>query len=178
LEAYLKNKEKQKQPLNILAFDQSYTRLGIAVVNKNGIQFAGSVDLTKLKNRTQKRNCVEQLVRHYILAFKPKAIVVERVRVFAGKYISAGTMEALAGMTARIVDAAYIHSFDTKPIPVFSVDTRSWKKAVLGNSKADKKMAVDFIRRKYKIETDHDGADAACMGLYVFIPGAKSVREQ
>lgn len=173
-----KKKLPPEQPKCILAIDQSYSRIGMAVVTLEGVRYASSVDLTKLKDRTQKRNCVAQLVRHWIQGFSPKAIIVERVRVFAGRYISAGTMEALAAMTAVIVDSAYVHSFDTSPIPVFSVDTRAWKKAVLGDSKASKDDAVKWLRRKYRIKTDHDGADAAGIGVYALMPGSKKARER
>lgn len=174
-----KSLKQKEQPKCVLCIDQSYTRLGVAVVENTGIvKFASSIDLSKMKNRTQKRNAVRELIRMWILTWRPKALIVERVRVFAGKYISADTMGALAAMTAIIVDAAYVHSYDTNPIPVFSVDTRSWKLGVLGDSRASKDDAVHWLKKKHKIAADHDAADAAAMGVYALMNGSKRVREK
>lgn len=97
-------------------------------------------------------------------------------------------------LIATIVDAAYEHG-----IPVYSVDTRAWKSAVIGTSKPEdgnnKLPAINFIRklgwedeilipiprkRKGCFEKDgsfymwnDDAADSACIALFGFTPGFK-----
>lgn len=169
--------------LTIVGIDQSYSRVGYSVVTRTGVKEISSIDLSKMRNPTQKRNCIREMVRILIRNHRPKAIVVERVRTFAGGKISSRTSGMLAAMTAAIVDAAYTHDFKSKPTPVFSVDTRAWKKAMLGNSSASKDDAVQFARALCQtlginVEIDHDAADAFCIARYVWTQSPKLQRER
>lgn len=174
-------------PTTIVAIDQSYTRLGWCAMRKRKVLEIGSLDLTKLRNPTQKRNCVRELVSVLVRKYEPNAVLVERVRTFAGGKISARTGAMLHSMTAAIVDAAYVHTFRRKPTPVFSVDTRAWKSAVLGNPSASKQDAVKFVLASVSapnkkapeiIGLDHDAADAYCIGRYVWTTAPKLKREK
>lgn len=164
----------------VLAIDQSYTRLGYAVVTATEVLEINSVDMSKMKNPTQKRNCVRQLVQILVRKYRPKIIVVERVRLFAGKFLSGKTAGMLAAMTAVIVDAAYIHDTYTKPTPVFSLDTRHWKKRMLDNSNATKADAVKYVHEVAKLDNNinHDSADAFCMARYCWTKNLKLQRER
>lgn len=172
------NQQKPASPL-VLAIDQSYTRMGVAVVSRDKVYEAFSVKLDNLTTYTQRRNAARGVVQQYILKYAGygtpfRCIVVERVRLFAGKYLTANTALPLAAMTAGIVDTAQVISLHRAPIPVVSVDTHAWKKAVLENHRASKADAVDYIRTHFEgLQVDHDAADAACMGLYAFRKVAK-----
>jgi hypothetical protein len=183
----------KKPPVKILAIDQSYSRLGYCVLTKRDVLEINSVRLDKLKNPTQKRNCVRELVQILVRKYQPRAIIVERTRIFHGGYISAKTAGMLASLTATIVDAAYGYSEYRKPTPVFSVDTGVWKYAVLGSQKASKDDAVTFAESEIAVLTgkpigafsdtdtkglDHDAADAYCIGRYVWYPNPKLQRER
>lgn len=170
----------------ILSFDQSYTRLGYCVQTKTKLLEINSVDLSKLKNPTQKRNCVRELTSILVRKYEPNAVIVERVRIFAGGYISAKVAGMLAAMTAAIVDAAYTHNFRRKPTPVFSVDTRAWKSKVVGYPNATKQYTLEYATDKLiemgfdysRLRLNHDAADAYCIGRYVWVPDAKLQREK
>jgi hypothetical protein len=101
---------------------------------------------------------------------KIDAVVVERVRTFSGGFISTNAIIGLGELVAAIVDAV------PDNIIVYSVDTRSWKKALLGTSKSgtDKKKAtLDKVqtmlshaireRRNFRVLTDNE-ADAVGIG--------------
>ncbi len=172
----LPSRANQMPKTTIVALDQSYTRLGYCVQTKRKVLEIGSVDLSKLRNPTQKRNCVRELVSILVRKHNPTAVLVERVRIFAGGYISAKTAGMLAAMTAVIVDAAYTHSFNRKPTPVFSVDTRAWKSVVLGNPSATKQQTLDWVNLQLggdefftKAGINHDSADAYCIGKYLWL---------
>lgn len=176
---------QSRQRIKILAIDQSYSRLGYCVLTKKTVDEIASVNLSKMKNPTQKRNCVRELVQILIRKYEPTAIVVERTRIFTGGYISARTAGMLAAMTAAIVDAAYIHTSYRRVTPVFSVDTAVWKYAILGSQKASKEDAVKWVRSEIGELSeqvfgvpDHDAADAYCIGRYVWSPSPKLQRER
>lgn len=167
----------------VVGIDQSYTKLGLAAVTRAAVLTAETVDLSKL-NKTQARLATRELVRHYIAKWKPRFIVVERVRLFVGAYISQATAKQLAAMTACIVDAAYCNQeeHELRPIKVFSCDTRSWKKGILGAGNADKEAAFQWLLSRIPPTMqgmlDHNAADAACMARYAFLPDAKLTRER
>jgi Holliday junction resolvasome RuvABC endonuclease subunit len=176
----------KKEPIKILAIDQSYSRLGYCVLTKRDVLEINSVRLDRLKNPTQKRNCVRELVQILVRKYQPKAIIVERTRIFHGGYISAKTAGMMASLTATIVDAAYMHNEFRKPTPVFSVDTGVWKYAVLGSQKASKDDAVKWTESEigeipekvFGVPINHDSADAYCIGRYVWYPNPKLQRER
>jgi Holliday junction resolvasome RuvABC endonuclease subunit len=165
-----------KQPIKIISIDQSYSRLGYCVQTRKEVFEVASIDLSKMKNPTQKRNCVRELVSILIRKYQPRVILVERTRIFQGGYISAKTAGMLAAMTAAIVDAAYVHTSYRKPTQVYSVDTQAWKFAVVGNRKATKQDTVKWVQQELVLRMDssaegldHDAADAFCIGRYLWM---------
>jgi len=152
-------------------------------MTKREVLEIASVNLKKMKNPTQKRNCVRELVQILIRKYEPTAVVVERTRIFHGGYISAKTAGMLAAMTATIVDAAYQHTTYRKSTPVFSVDTGVWKYAILGSQKASKEAAVKYADENIPLAVrgelmNHDAADAYCIGRYVWTKQPKLQRER
>lgn len=161
------------KPNRILCVDQSYSRAGFAVVSRDKIHRAESMDLTKLNNPTSKRNAVRELTRGLIDKWNPRLLLVERVRIFAGSYITEGTALPLAAMTSVIVDVGWNYY----RLPTYAVNTQSWKKVILGDGRAKKAEAVAFILETFDMKINHDAADAACMGLAVY-NGCKVKRQQ
>jgi Holliday junction resolvasome RuvABC endonuclease subunit len=145
--------------MRVLAFDQSYARIGVGIAEDNKLLFCISYDLKYFKDKTQKRLFVRALVKACIHRWRPDTLIVERVRVFSQKFISKNTIGALATLIAAIIDASRMQ--------VYSVETRAWKARVLGSAKATKDDAVKFVKR-FGFEVDHDAADAAGMALYPF----------
>src|ERR1041385_1047225 len=158
--------------VRILSIDQSYSRIGFAVVSRTEVYCAESMDLTKLKPPTSRRNAVRELTAGLIEKWAPRLVLVERVRVFAGSYITEGTALPLAAMTAVIVVRA-ANYYDLK---TYAVNTQSWKKVILGDSKAKKIDAVKWVKETFNLDVNHDAADAVCMGFAVYM-GCKAKRQ-
>lgn len=165
-----------KPPVKILSIDPSYSRLGYCVQTRKEVLEIASVNMSKMKNPTQKRNCVRELVSILIRKYQPRAILVERTRVWHGGYITAHTAGMLAAMLAVIVDSAYVHTSYRKPTRVYSVDTQAWKFAVVGNRKATKQETVKWVQQELVLRLDssaegldHDAADAFCIGRYLWM---------
>lgn len=162
-EELLKAAQPQKKPNCILCIDQSYSRIGFAVIGRKKIYCAESMDLTKLKTPTNKRNAVREMTRGLIEKWNPRIVVVERVRFFAGAYITTVALP-LAALTAVIVDSS-ANYFNLK---TYAINTQSWKKTILGDSNAKKADAVAWIDEMFGLKVNHDAADAACMGFAIY----------
>lgn len=147
-----------------LALDQSYTQIGIAVVESpDKLLTYNSYAYKGLKVKSQKRAFVRRLVQFAVDKYKPDIIVVERIRTFSQGFISTGYIKSTGALIGAIVDAVY-------PMKVWSADTRSWKSRICGSSKGlhkgDKGVSVRFIKEKYGLEMNDDAADAVCMAIY------------
>lgn len=187
----------------VIGVDQSYTATGISVIADGKPLLVNSLDFKGCKSPSEKRECVrnviDKLCKKATQQAKYVVIYVERIRTVnvganAGgrqrRGFGAGTMnisfiKKSAALLAVITDAAYNYGID-----VYSVDTRSWKSKVVGNSKArktkngrdTKSETVEFVQKKYGIDLfkrfkrgtneaiyDDDAADSCCIGLYGFI---------
>nr|DAJ94262.1 MAG TPA: HOLLIDAY JUNCTION RESOLVASE [Caudoviricetes sp.] len=193
----------------IIALDQSYTRTGLSICVCGRVRRVSSIPTSKYKDKTQKRlevirtlnRAIDACLKHY----PPEqiAIIVERVRTFTGsqagyheqdisgnfKGLRPNVIKAHAALIACIVDTAYIRGIKT-----YSIETRSWKKAVLGSSKpifdpiegVDNPQKFGSVRKAIElgfekelrvvkrgkggtgISYNDDMADAICMSLYPF----------
>jgi hypothetical protein len=127
-------------------------------------------------------------------------VICERIRTFSnngqqrkgfGKKQAQGLNPNYLKMTGALV-AVIVDTAEEYNVPVYSVDTRSWKSKIVGSSKAKvskgkrdaKSQTVDFIQAKgfdLFIRTDKNGkdifdddaADSACICLYGFLPSSK-----
>lgn len=154
----------------IIGIDQSYTRTGISIAQNGKIKKCFSVDLKKIKTKSEKRFYLFNLLLKLDKKYKPDFVLFERIRHFTfgkGKqFMSIDFIKSSGGLTSIIVDAFY-------PTPVYSVDTRSWKSQIVGTSKSkdgDKKYyTLEFVRN-LGFDVDNDAADSACIALYGFLP--------
>lgn len=134
----------------VIAVDQSYTRTGLAICVKGTVKKVYSIEMKKIKAKTNKRlemarilnKAIDSCLKHY----NPSQIVVivERIRTFTGstQYDAAlnqmnnfngfrpDVIKAHASLISCIVDTAFVRGIKT-----FSVTTKSWKASVLGTSK-------------------------------------------
>jgi Holliday junction resolvasome RuvABC endonuclease subunit len=147
--------------LNILAVDYSTARCGFAVMdNKLKILFYRALVLNKKGEYThrQRRLKVSKAVKFLVAEYNCKFVVIERLRLQKGSMIKQDVVFLLAGMFYTISNAS--------EVPLYFADTRSWKAKILGNAKADKKRAVRYVEKRYKIEVNHDIADSVCLAEY------------
>ena len=154
----------------ILGIDASYTRTGIAISEDGKLKAVKSIKFKGIKGKPAKRANLRAKIAKYIAAYSPDMIVVERTRQFSTgdkSFIALNMIKTGISLLTTIIDIAYENG-----IPVYSVDTRSWKKVVVGSSKPDKygnkkQPTIDYVKTLgFEVYDDDDAADAACISLY------------
>lgn len=159
-----KNKHNKIYNKIVIGIDQSYTRTGISICADGKLMNVTSLGYEGLKERTDKRNKLRDVLYRLINKMKPRAhkliILVERIRTFTKAFgnkrgntqgLNPNYLKMTGALVATIVDVA-------KPlgVRVYSVDTRSWKARIVGNAKARirkgkrdaKSETVEFIEAK------------------------------
>jgi len=153
----------------IIGIDASYTRTGISIAKEGKLLAVRSIKFKKIKGKPAKRANVREKLTKYILKYNPEMIVVERTRQFSTgdkPFIAMNMIKTGISMLTTIIDVAYENN-----IPVYSVDTRAWKSAVIGTSKpkgGDKKLpALEYIKSLgFEVYDDDDAADSGCIALF------------
>ena len=160
--------------MTVIGIDESYKNIGISVIKDNEVIKHKSYSYKGCKNKTEKRKYVKKMIKYFTNRYKCDIIILERVRHFSAGFMSKSYIAATSALIACIVDTAYEFN-----IPVYSVDTRSWKSQIVGTSKhkeneSKKQPTIDFVQNVLGIDVkDDDEADAICIGLYGFIPKEK-----
>lgn len=120
----------------VVGIDQSYTRTGITVLCDKKIFEMYSLDFKGCKTNTDKRRVLkEQLssiletIREELDEYTPD-IITERIRLRSQGFLSENYLKSTGALIATIIDTA-----DCYMCPVYSVDTRAWKSAIVGSSK-------------------------------------------
>lgn len=187
----------------VIGIDQSYTRSGISIGIDGELKKVSSVSYKGLETRSQKRRELRRVINHLLKQATSMAteviVICERISTFRKSFGSKGNQQGsnpkylkmTGALVATIVDIAAEYD-----VPVYSVDTRAWKSAIVGSSKAKKKNGkrdakgetVKFVENlgfnlfirtkktgKNKGEKifDDDAADSACMCLYGFLPKSR-----
>lgn len=125
---------KIKKDKIVIGIDQSYADSGIAgIKNKTDILFCRSLKSVKETTHTEYRDRMKQFVRKslYNVIGNDIIVIVERIGIRAN---SGGLSQSYVKSNAALI-AAIIDACDVFDIPVYSVDTRVWKKAIVGTSK-------------------------------------------
>lgn len=121
----------------VIGIDESYTRTGIAVLkHMREPVIMESVNFKGCKNNTEKRmeikrvlsSIIEGLLNDYKLG--EIKCIIERIRTFSGGHMSTQYLITTGSLVATVIDV-----FMSYGIPVYSVDTRSWKGQIIGNTK-------------------------------------------
>lgn len=131
----------------VIGIDQSYKDTGISISFNGKLKMAKDILLEKYKNNSERRtnlkkrlfdifSSVEILKNDYDAEV---IVIIERIRLQSQGFINIDYIKSIGALNALIVDTA--SSFD---FPVYSVDTRAWKSAIVGNSKGQKnKFNID-----------------------------------
>lgn len=123
----------------VIGIDQSYTRTGITVLCNKEIFEMYSLDFKGCKTNTDKRNYLNNQLYDIMcgicMEIEPDEmkIITERIRLRSQRFLSESYIKATGALVATIIDCA--DSFKRIKVPVYSVDTRSWKSQIVGNSK-------------------------------------------
>lgn len=149
----------------VLGIDESYLRSGISIAIDGKLVVVRSEAFKGCECNSSKRHKMRKLVSNIIQSNRHKCeefiIIVERIRTISqgsgrkqGFGLKPDYLKSTGALISSIVDEAYLHS-----VPVYSVDTRSWKSQVLGSSttdlvkyknyeKPEKGRAIEFIEKK------------------------------
>ena len=125
----------------IIGIDRSYTRTGITVLKDKKLHSMKSLDFKGCKNNTEKRELLSDVLESLINEADSDniKIITERIRLRSQGFLSEAYIKSTGALIATIIDVA-----DTYDIPVYSVDTRSWKSQIVGNSKPlDNKYGIN-----------------------------------
>lgn len=118
----------------VIGIDQSYKRTGITVIKDKevtGMEYLSGVKISHASFRKQLRERLSELLQEFILNEVEEVIVIfERIRLLSGGKLSQIYIQATGALCGSIIEAA--EDFN---VPVYSVDARAWKSAIVGTSK-------------------------------------------
>lgn len=129
----------------VIGIDQSYTRTGITVLYDKKIIDMIPVDFPQCKTNNEKRIYLESMLENIIDYVKHGGvieetfqelvpddirIIVERIRLKSQGFLNQSYIMSTGALIASIVRIA-----EHNNVPVYSVDTRSWKSQIVGSSK-------------------------------------------
>lgn len=117
----------------VIGIDQSYQCCGISIIVDNKIKKIDSLDLSIYDNKTLKRFALQERLNKILMAIHNRGnviCIIERIRQFSQGFINMNYIKGIGALNSTIIDTCY--KFD---VPVYSVDTRAWKAAIIGSSK-------------------------------------------
>lgn len=121
----------------VIGVDQSYQDTGISICCDGELKRVSHVKLSVYKNNTERRKVLSEtlldVLKKCIRKSENVVLICERIRLKSQGFLNINYIKSIGALNATIVDAAY--EFD---VPVFSVDTRSWKSQIVGTSKPEK----------------------------------------
>lgn len=141
-----------------IGIDQSYDDTGISISADGQLLDIKHIQLNKYTSHPARRAALKRKLGSLAAAVAEKAeqvvVIVERARVHGGQnsFINIDVILAMGSLIATIVDV--FHPLD---IPVYSIDTRAWKSAVIGSTKScnnncgvppEKWLTVQWVCRK------------------------------
>ena len=117
----------------VIGIDQSYTRTGITILKDKEVVEMFSLEYEHCKNNSEKRTALENTLHEMVLDHNitNPLVITERIRLRSQGFLSEAYIKATGALIATIID--FFHYYNE--IPVYSVDTRSWKSQIVGNSK-------------------------------------------
>lgn len=123
-------------PKVVIGIDQSYTRTGITVLCDKEIFEMYNIDFKGCKTNTEKRDMVHaqltNAINKVLIETNPEEtmILCERIRLKSQGFLSENYIKSTGALIATIIDTVSLYQ-----LPVYSVDTRAWKSAIVGSSK-------------------------------------------
>ena len=117
----------------VIGIDQSYTRTGITVLENKSIVEMLSIEYRGCKNNSEKRAYLENTLSELmdcVNSHNP-LVLTERIRLRSQGFLSENYIKSTGALISTIIDFFYYWN----EVPVYSVDTRSWKSQIVGNSK-------------------------------------------
>lgn len=119
----------------IIGIDESYTRTGVTILEDKKILCMQSINFDDCKTNVDKRRHLDMYFRQQINRLRKQnkddiTIIVERIRLRSQGFLSEAYIKATGALLSVIIAIGQDYN-----IPVYSVDTRSWKSQIVGDSK-------------------------------------------
>lgn len=170
-------KKIQKEYNHVLGVDLGGTTrncLALFDKNKNELLTYKTISRRDSKTNLEHRQKIIKEIKEVYETYGIDILIFESIRLFSYGHIQMGTILSLNKVQTTIINECS-NLFD-----IYQVDVRSWKSRVLGTAKADKDMAISYVRNKYPhvnlfdeivkpikhetiIELNHDLSDAICI---------------
>lgn len=117
----------------VIGIDQSYKRTGITILKDKQIVEMFSLNYENCKNNSEKRTVLENILQELMFNHNiaNPLVIVERIRLRSQGFLSEAYIKSTGALIVTIIDFFYYYN----KIPVYSVDTRAWKSAIVGDSK-------------------------------------------
>lgn len=117
----------------VIGIDQSYKRTGITILKDKQIVEMFSLNYEHCKNNSEKRTALENTLNDMMIEhnISNPLVITERIRLRSQGFLSEAYIKSTGALIATIID--FFHYYNE--IPVYSVDTRAWKSAIVGDSK-------------------------------------------
>ena len=119
----------------VIGIDESYTRTGVTILKDKEPLCMHSVNFDNCQTNVDKRRHLDMYLRQQINKLKKQnkddiTIIVERIRLRSQGFLSEAYIKATGALLSIIIAIGQDYN-----IPVYSVDTRSWKSQIVGSSK-------------------------------------------
>lgn len=119
----------------VIGIDESYTRTGVTILKDKEPLCMQSVNFDDCQTNVDKRRHLDMYLRQQINRLKKQnkddiTIIVERIRLRSQGFLSEAYIKATGALLSIIIAIGQDYN-----IPVYSVDTRSWKAQIVGDSK-------------------------------------------
>lgn len=119
----------------VIGIDESYTRTGVTILKDKEPLCMHSVNFDDCQTNVDKRRHLDMYLRQKINRLKKQnkddiTIIVERIRLRSQGFLSEAYIKATGALLSIIIAIGQDYN-----IPVYSVDTRSWKAQIVGDSK-------------------------------------------
>lgn len=132
---------EKKYKLSCVGIDQSYKRTGISVSCDGTLKLVRSYDLHKMSKHDARETIAKQAdaaVKSALSKSEHVVVLLERIRLFSQQFISMPYILSMGMMNGAVYDNIASHFKDymeSGKLEVMTVETRAWKKAVVGTTK-------------------------------------------
>ena len=127
--------------LACVGIDQSYKRTGLSVSIDGELLSVNSYDLTKISKHEARKLVSGKAVKaaaKCILRADHTIVLLERIRLFSQQFISMPYIMSMGEMNGAVYDrlaSSYSSYIGSGKLEVMTVETRAWKRAVVGTTK-------------------------------------------
>ena len=127
--------------LACIGVDQSYKRTGVSISVDGKLAVVRSFQLDKMQKHDARLLVAKQVKSATSRALQKSArvlVLLERIRLFSQQFISMPYILSMGMMNGAVYDtlaSSFSREMDSGRLEVMTIETRAWKKAVVGTTK-------------------------------------------